>query len=115
MWNNDLDLASDVFSLRGMADLGSAQTDTYALSLSYNQHRLLPIQFKKGLLGLVAKNDKGRWVNAVDINIGGSKNFVFGPYKSGYELGTYGIDLKAGTVWAVINHAGDFAAAGFKH
>jgi hypothetical protein len=115
IWNNDLDLASDVFVLRGMADLGSTQTDTYTLSLSYNQHRLLPIQFKKGLLGLVAKNEKGKWVNAVDLNVGGTKNFVFGPYKSGYELGTYGIDLKSGTVWAVINHAGDFAAAGFKH
>jgi hypothetical protein len=114
IWNNDLDLASDIFVLRGMADLGSTQTDTYALSLSYNQHRLLPIQFKKGLLGLVAKNEKGKWVNAVDLNVGGTKNFVFGPYKSGYELGTYGIDLKSGTVWAVVNYAGDFAAAGFK-
>jgi hypothetical protein len=114
-WNNDLDLASDIFILKGMADLGSTQTDTYVLSLSYNHHRLLPIQFRKGLLGLVARNEKGRWVNAVDMNVGGTKNFVFGPYKSGYELGTYGIDPGTGTVWAVINHAGDFATAGFKH
>jgi hypothetical protein len=113
-WNTDLDLASDIFVLRGIADLGNTQSDTYVLSLSYDHRRLLPIQFKKGLLGLVTRNEKGRWVNAVDLNVGGTKNFVFGPYKSGYELGTYGIDLKAGTVWAVMNYAGDFAAAGFK-
>jgi len=114
-WNSDMNLASDIFLLRGMADLGASQTDTYALSLSYDHHRLLPIQIGKGLLGLVARDKNGRWVNAVDLNAGGTKNFVFGPYKSGYELGTYGIDLKTRTVWAVINHAGDFAAAGFKH
>jgi len=114
-WNPDMNLASDIFLLRGMADLGASQTDTYVLSLSYDHHRLLPVQIGKGLLGLVARDKKGRWVNAVDLNEGGARNFVFGPYKSGYELGTYGIDLKTRTVWAVINHAGDFAAAGFKH
>ncbi len=98
-----------------MAEIGSEQSDTYALSLSYDHHRLLPIQLEKGLLGLVARDEKGHWVNAVDMNVGGAKKLVVGPYKSGYELGTYGIDLKARTVWAVINHAGDFAVAGFRH
>ena len=101
--------------LRGMTDLGSTQTDTYALSLSYEHHRLLPIQLGKGLLGLVTRDEKGHWINAVDMNKGGSKKFVLGPYKSAYELGTYGVDLKAGTVWAVINYTGDFAAAGFRY
>ena len=113
--NHDLVLASNIFLLRGMADLGTEQTDTYVLSLSYDYHRLFPIQLGKGLLGLVTKDKNDHWVNAVDKNYGGSKKFVFGPYKSGYELGTYGVDLKAGTVWAVINYAGDFAAAGFNH
>ena len=114
-WNPDLDLASNIFVLRGMTDLGSEQTDTYVLSLSYDHHRLLPIQLGKGLLGLVTRNEKGHWVNAVDMNVGGARKFVLGPYKSGYELGTYGVDLKTRTVWAVINHEGDFAAAGFRH
>ncbi|HET6491170.1 MAG TPA: hypothetical protein VFG28_15545, partial [Syntrophales bacterium] len=114
-WHPHLDLASNIFTLKGMADLGSEQTDTYALSLSYDHHRLLPIQLGKVLLGLVTKDEGGRWVNAVDRNVGGTKKFVLGPYKSGYELGTYGVDLKARTVWAVINYNGDFAAAGFKH
>jgi hypothetical protein len=115
IWSPDLDLASDILTLWGMADLGASHTDTYALSLSYDHRRLLPIQLGKGLLGLVTRDAKGRWVNAVDLNAGGTKKFVLGPWKSDYELGTYGVDLKAGTVWAVINYNGDFAAAGFRH
>ena len=112
---DDNRLVSNILTLWGMTDLGSQQTDVYALSLSYDHHRMLPIQLGKGLLGLVTRNEKGNWVNAVDKNVGGTKNFVLGPYKSGYELGTYGIDLKKRAVWAVINYSGDFAAAGFRH
>jgi hypothetical protein len=111
-WSPDLDLASNILKLQGMADLGSAQTDTYALSLTYDGHRLRPKQVEKGLLSLVTRDEKGRWVNAVDKNSGGTKRFVVGPYQPGYELGTYGVDVKTRTVWAVINYAGDFAAAG---
>ena len=114
-WDYDLDLASNILKLQGMADLGTEQTDTYALSLSYDHRRLLPIQLSKGLLGLVTRDEKGHWANAVDMNFGGTKNFVLGPYQSGYGLGTYGVDLKKRTVWAVINYAGDFAVAGFRH
>jgi len=113
-WNHDVDLASHVFTLQGMADLGSDQTDTYALSLTYDQHKF-PMQRGKDLLGLVTRDDKGHWVNAVDTNVGGTKRLVLGPYKKGYGLGTYGIDRETRTVWAVVNHAGNFAAAGFKH
>jgi len=114
-WNHNLDLASNILKLQGMADLGGEQTDTYALSLSYDHHRLLPIQLGRGLLGLVTRDENGNWVNAVGKNFGGAKKFVLGPHKTGYELGTYGVDLKTRTVWAVINYDGDFAAAGFRH
>jgi hypothetical protein len=114
-WHPQLDLASNILKLQGMTDLGKDSTDIYALSLSYDHHRLLPIQLGKGLLGLVTRDENGNWVNAVDKNVGGTKKFVLGPWKSGYGLGTYGVDLKARTVWAVINHDGDFAAAGFRH
>jgi hypothetical protein len=107
--------ASDILTVWGMADLGSAQTDTYVLSMSFDHHRLLPFQFGKGLLGLAARDGNGDWVNAVDMNFGGTKKFVFGPWKSGYELGTYGIDLKTHTAWAVINYNADFSIAGFRH
>jgi hypothetical protein len=110
-----VDLGSDVLTLKGMADLGSDKTDTYALSMSYDHRRLLPFQFGKGLLGLVTRDGDGRWVNAVDTNVGGTPRFVLGRYRPGYPLGTYGIDVSTRTVWAVVNHEGDFAAAGFRH
>ncbi len=43
------------------------------------------------------------------MNQGGVKKYVAGPWKSGYELGTYGFDPKTNTAWAVINYTGDFA------
>ncbi len=107
--------ASDILTLWGMSDLGTDQTDTYALSMSYDHHRLLPAQLGRGLLGLATRDQNGNWVNAVDMNFGGNKKFVLGPWKPGYELGAYGIDLKTHTAWAVINYTGDFAVAGFRH
>ncbi len=111
------DPESDILTLWGMADLGTEQADTFVLSMSYDHHRLLPVQFGHGLLGLATPDEKGNWVNAVDMNFGdGSvKKFVLGPYNSSYGLGTYGIDLKKHTAWAVINYDGDFAVAGFRH
>ncbi len=110
----DLDLASNILRLWGIADLGSIQSDAYVLSLSYDPGRLLPTEIKKGLVGLVTRSEEGRWVNVVANNVGGVKRFVLGPYRSGYELGTYGVDPKTHTAWAVINHTGDFAVAGFR-
>ena len=107
--------ASDILTLWGMADLGSDQTDVYTLSMSYDHHRLLPIQLGKGLLGLATRDQDGNWVNAVDMNFGGTKKFVLGPWEPKYGLGTYGIDLKTHTAWAVINYNSDFAVAGFRH
>ncbi len=43
--------ASDILTLWGMADLGSDQTDVYTLSMSYDHHKLLPIQLGKGPVG----------------------------------------------------------------
>lgn len=108
-----VDLASDVLTLQGLADLGSSTTDTYVLSMSYDRHRLLPSPAARGLL--VTRDEDGRWVNAVDANAGGTPRFVAGPYKPGYALGTYGIDVPTRTVWAVVNHQGDFAAASVRH
>ena len=108
----DLDLASQIFTLSGMADLDSQQTDTYALSLGYH-HKGSPKEHGNGTLVLVTKDETGRWVNAVDLNFGGTGKFVPGPYASGYELGTYGFDPDTRTAWAVINYNGDFAVGRF--
>jgi hypothetical protein len=102
-------------SLRADQTTRSDQTDVYTLSMSYDHHRLLPIQLGQGLLGLATRDENGDWVNAVDKNFGGAKKFVLGPWKSGYGLGTYGLDLITHTAWAVINYNADFAVAGFKH
>jgi len=108
-------LRSDIFVLRGMADLGTDQTDTYALSLSSRHINLSAREAGKGGLGLVTKDRNGKWVNAVDMNFGGTKKFVYRAYQATDTLGTYGVDPKAGTVWAVINYNGDFAIAALKH
>jgi hypothetical protein len=93
--------ASDIVSLWGMGyTLGSSQTDVYTLSLTYSG----------GSPVLATPDGDGNWINAVDQNLGGAKTFVQGPWKSGYALGTYGIDTASGTVWAVLNYNGYFAA-----
>jgi len=104
---------SDILTLWGLADLGSDMTDTYMLSMSYDHKKVLPVQLRRGLLGLATKDEDGNWVNAVDNNFGGRKNFVLGPWNSSYDVGTYGIDLKTHAAGAVINHGGEFAVAGF--
>jgi hypothetical protein len=45
------------------------------------------------------------------MNFRGTKRFVKGPWKPAYGLGTYGVDPKTKTAWAVINFNGDFAVA----
>ena len=98
---------SNVLSLWGMADLGNEQTDTYVLSMSY---KFKPgWHFRRGVFGIAAMDSKGRWRNAADLNFGGKKRFVIGPYKPWYKLGTYGIDPYTKTVWAVLNYNADFA------
>jgi hypothetical protein len=104
------DPASDILTLSGMIELGSNQTDNFALSMTFSN--LSPL-YRRGGFGLATKDDNGDWINAVDKNIGGAKKFVVGPWKSSYALGTYGIDPASNAAWAVINYNGDFAVATF--
>jgi len=101
-------MASNVLTLGGMADLGASQTETYALSLSFDGE----IEGDEDApdVGLATLDELGNWVDAVDTNVGGMKRFVQGPWDPGYALGTYGVDADSGTVWAVLNHSGRFAA-----
>ena len=110
---HDTYLASNILYLTGMGDLGREQTDVYTLSISYHPDKLQPNDFKEGLFTLATKDGDGNWVNAVDNNSGGTKTFVAGSWKKGYALGTYGIDQRKKSVWAVINYNGNFAAARF--
>ncbi len=97
---------SEIVSLWGMADLGSGQTDTYVLSLSFNNRNRKYLE--TGRLGIATPDSKGHWVNAVDKNSGGEKRFVIGPYNPQYGLGTYGVDPATKTAWAIINYNADF-------
>jgi hypothetical protein len=103
--------ASDILVLSGMGHtLGSAQTDVFALSLSFDRTKTTDAQIQSGSVALATPDAAGNWTNAVNSNSGGAKNFVLGPWKPGYELGTHGVDTTNNTVWAVINTNGYFAA-----
>jgi hypothetical protein len=102
------DLASNILTLWGMADLGSNQTDVYTLSMTYND-KVHP--FGDDGFGVATRDGDGNWINAVDMNLLGTKKFVLGPWNPSYGMGTYGVDPSTNTAWAVINYNGDFAVA----
>ncbi len=122
--NNTDDAVSDIFTLWGMADNLSLYsgagllpasdrvqvTDEYVLSMSYNSKKTGAFELSNGKVCIAARNKDDQWVNAVKLNHGGTTAFKKGPYKSTYGLGTYGIDPDTRTVWAVMNHEGDFVA-----
>jgi hypothetical protein len=110
---DDQDVASDILSLWGMADLGSDQTDTYVLSMTYNPEKSRPEHLGHGMFGLATRDSNGNWINAVDRNIGGVKKFVMGAWNPSYELGTYGVDPGTHTAWAVVNYNSDFVVTRF--
>jgi hypothetical protein len=99
-------LASDILTLWGMNNgLGSAQTDAFALSMSF------AAGVDPGTAYLAMKDTNGNWINAVNGNFGGSALFVLGAYDPNIDsaLGTYGVDPATNTAWAVVNNTGDFA------
>jgi hypothetical protein len=102
-------VASDILILWGMSDLGRDQTDVYTLSMTYDHKSLRPLYLDKGTFVIATRDANGKWVNAVNMNAGGTKKFVVGPWKHGYKLGTYGFDPGTHTAWTVINHNGNFA------
>ncbi len=48
---------------------------------------------------------------AVEGNFGGTATFVLGAYNpaTNFNLGTYGVDVEGGIVWAVLNHNSEFS------
>ncbi len=103
---------SNIFTLWGMTRApGSAQTDTYTLSMSYDPKSVIIGQVKNGHVGLATPGADGKWVNAVSKNTGGTPKFVSGPWQSSYGLGTYGVDTSTNTAWAVINYNSNFVVA----
>jgi len=109
-WSTVSGLASDVLYLWGIQSaLGSEQSETYTLQISFTASDAITAAVKDGSAGIATLDDSGKWVNAVYSNYGGTKKFVNGPWKSGYALGTYGLDTTNNVAWAVLNYGGKFA------
>jgi hypothetical protein len=103
--------ASNVLTLWGMAiALGREETDIYTLSMTYDPKKVSAARAGSGNFALATRDTGGKWILAVAGNHGGGGKFVAGPWHAGYGLGSYGIDPKTQTVWAVVNRGGDFAA-----
>jgi hypothetical protein len=115
-WQSEMDFtASDAVTLWGMThNLGSENTDVYAISMNYNPEKADSYRLKNGTFGLATAESNTTAVNVVNKNSGGTKKFVYGPWKPEYPLGTYGVDPETHTAWAVINYNGRFFAANFK-
>lgn len=111
MDNPGVSVRSDIFSLVGMGELGTApdMTDTYVLEMSTTV--LFPYSYiVPGRVG-IATYVNGEWVNAASENFGGTPTFKFGPYQPGYDLGTWGFDPATKTFWVVLNYQADFSVS----
>lgn len=99
---NDGVRLSDVMSLDG-----TASGDLFVLELSIGSG----VTSQSQLMWL--DTETHQWVNAVFGNDGGDALFAGDTAynASHFTLGTWGIDTAGGTVWAVLNHHGDFAIA----
>jgi hypothetical protein len=110
LWGMGRSLALWDGALTGLlpAENRDAASDPFVLSLSYFEESAIPTLLGNGGFGLASRRPDGAWVNAVDLNHGGSKRFVVGPWREGYALGTYGVDPSAKTAWAVLDHDVEF-------
>jgi MYXO-CTERM domain-containing protein len=129
-------LISDVVSLTGMVNNGSAsgQTDPFVLQVSYTEALLGPdltsaanheaMGAPLGRIYLSWKDNSNTWVNAVAGNFGGSTTFAGATSWLSYYnttssvddysdiadfLGAYGVDPTNNFAWAVLNHNSEFA------
>ena len=106
-------LASDILCLDGMGDPGSGKSDLFVLSMSYDPSLVIAGNLLNGSFGLASVDESGHTGNAVGPISNTDRRFIAGPWVKGYPAGTWGVDVRSRTVWAVIDHTGRFAAAVF--
>ncbi len=101
-------MASDVLNLSGMTNSGS-QTDLFVLPMSYDPFSLTGGTAAEAELAAAGEIQMvslsgDQWVNAVDLNIGGTPDFMgVGPWNSADTLlGEYGVNTTTHTVWGRI-------------
>lgn len=100
---------SDVLYLWGIhSTIGSEQSETYTLQISFNKTNLSSAAMLSGAFGIATRDNSGNWTKAVNANSGGSAKFVAGAWNSSYGLGSWGVDATNGLAWAVVNYAGAF-------
>lgn len=101
---------SDVLTIWGLRDaLGSDKCDPYVLAMSYDPQAVPADVLASNHMTLCASSGKGQWVSAVSLNSAGTERFVAGPYQPGLPVGAWGINPQDHTVWAVLDHEGEFA------
>ncbi len=105
---NDSTRVGEVFHLGGVpvVDELTGETDTFVLQLELSPDWLTEHSCLAWL-----NPATNLWVNAVDGNFGGTVTFVSGAYNpaTDFHLGTYGVDIEQGVVWAVLNHNSEFS------
>ncbi len=103
----------DIVQLSGMDMNGSGgQTAPFVLQMSYDSDVLPGTSAADDPLYLAWLDPTtGLWENAVNGNIGTtSGNFEVGAYPNGdTTVGDWGVNTANQTVWAVVNHDGEFA------
>jgi hypothetical protein len=126
-------MLGDVVKISGLPAVGSqpqngiTHTDTYVAQMSYDP---VAVAARTGISELAAAEagliqldylDPGpdampytsddEWELAVKGNFGSSNQKFEGvaPWNGDTQLGDYGVDVNSHTVWAVVDHSGDFA------
>ncbi len=115
---------STTFQTTAVAGNDAARlSDVLSLSSTGDDIFVLQLRLESGALDApawLAWQDGGEWVNAIAGNsaVGGSAISGFagsfalsGAQATGDYLGSWGYDLAAGSVWAVLDHNSDFAIA----
>ena len=96
--------------------LGATISDVIELELGDEMKFVLQIGFDAEAMANSLSDlrlgwfDGAEWINAILGNSGDAENFVgFTAWDGEFSLGDWGVDAEAGTVWAVLDHGGQFA------
>lgn len=100
--------ASPVATVVGATSMSGV--DSKLVAITFDPNRVSAEQIASGHFGLAVRDASGTWVNAATS---GAPSFMLGPANAAAPLGTYGVDATSNTVWAIVDHDGDFAAATF--
>ena len=102
---------TDVFVVQMSYDPAAAAARTGMSELSAAEDGLIQLDYLDPGADAMPYTSDDEWELAVKGNIG-SSNHQFegvGSWNGDTQLGDYGVDVNSHTVWAVVDHSGDFA------